>query len=708
MTAQTLSEVLAALDPEQHAVATAPRGPVCVLAGAGTGKTRALTHRIAALAVGGMVDPRQVLTLTFTARAAGELRGRLRHLGVEGVQARTFHAAALRQLRYFWPSVVGGQPPEISASKAPLIAEACRRLRVRADPTTIRDLAAEIEWAKVSEVGVDEYSARAKQAGRSEVGDLEPALVARIYSGYESVKRDRGVIDFEDVLLLSTAMLADDSAMSTAVRDQYRCLLVDEYQDVSPIQQRLLELWLADRDDLTVVGDANQTIYSFAGATPRFLLEFATRFPQAPVIRLERSYRSTPEVVHAANQLLTSSAQTRVVLKSQRSKGPAPQWVAASDEASEVTDVVARIKALGSSGVPFREIAILYRINAQSVAFEEALTDAQVPYTVRGGERFFDRREVRDAITLLRGAARGTTEGDVNDEQGGTVPLFEQVAAVLSGAGYQPIAPSGPSQARDRWESWAALVELAREMTASASGAQLSDLVDELQSRASAAHAPTVDAVTLSSLHAAKGLEWDAVFLVGLTDGMMPITYATTDEQVAEERRLLYVGVTRARQHLTFSYGRSRNAGDRRLRQPSRFLRALNPQFGGDSPAGRPTTAGRTARPATCRACGRALTTASERKIRHCSQCEVDVDLALFELLREWRKGIADAASVPAFVVFTDATLTALTIEQPGSTAELLQIPGIGQAKADRYGPGVLEVIGAHGRAAAPAEGHAE
>jgi DNA helicase-2/ATP-dependent DNA helicase PcrA len=249
---------------------------------------------------------------------------------------------------------------------------------------------------------------------------------------------------------------------------------------------------------------------------------------------------------------------------------------------------------------------------------------------------------------------------------------------------------------------------LARELAASAPAAQLSDLVDELQSRASASHAPTVDAVTLSSLHAAKGLEWDAVFLVGLTDGMMPITYATTDDQVAEERRLLYVGVTRARQHLTFSYGRSRNAGDRRLRQPSRFLTALNPQFGGDSAAGRPASTARGSRPATCRGCGRALTTASERKIRHCAQCEVDVDLALFESLREWRKGIADAASVPAFVVFTDATLRALTIDQPASTAELLQIPGIGQAKADRYGQGVLEVIGAHGRDSSSTSGHAE
>ena len=246
MTVATLSEVLAALDPEQHEAALAPRGPVCILAGAGSGKTRALTHRIAALSLGGMVDPRHVMALTFTARAAGELRGRLRGLGVDGVQARTFHAAALRQLRYFWPDAIGGEPPAVAPSKAPLIAEACRRLRVRSDPITIRDLAAEIEWAKVTEVTPDAYPSRSTGSGRAPVADLDPAAVGRIYAGYEAVKRDRSLIDFEDVLLLSAAMLADVPAMTQAVRDQYRCLTVDEYQDVSPIQQRLLDLWLGD------------------------------------------------------------------------------------------------------------------------------------------------------------------------------------------------------------------------------------------------------------------------------------------------------------------------------------------------------------------------------------------------------------------------------------------------------------------------------
>ena len=693
MTDDRLSEVLDALDPEQRQAASAPRGPVCILAGAGSGKTRALTHRIAALSLSGEVDPRRVLALTFTARAAGELRGRLRGLGVEGVQARTFHAAALRQLRYFWPEAVGGAPPSIASSKAPLIAEAAGRLRLKVDPTTIRDLAAEIEWAKVSEVAPDAYERRARRAGRDSVGDLEPAAVARVYEGYESVKRDRSSIDFEDVLLLSAAMLDDLPAMAQTVRDQYRCLLVDEYQDVSPIQQRLLDLWLGDRDDLTVVGDPNQTIYSFAGASSRYLLEFPQRFPSAPVIRLERNYRSTPEVVHLANQVIAAagSGTTSMTLKSQRPSGPPPRWRADADEPAEVASVVSGIRGLIDEGVRPRDIAILYRINAQSLPFEEALTEAGVPYTVRGGERFFERAEVKEAIALLRGAARS---GEDTDD-----PVTDQVAVVLSSMGHRAEAPPGPSRARDRWESLAALVALARDMSSTAPAVTLADVVDELQSRATAAHAPAVDAVTLSSLHAAKGLEWQAVCLVGLTDGMVPITYATTPAQVEEERRLLYVGITRAREHLALSFARARNAGDRRRREPSRFLTDLDPAFsrGGEEFRRKAT------RPATCRVCGRALTTAAERKLRHCATCGVDVDPALFERLREWRKQTADAASVPAFVVFTDATLTAVAAERPASAAQLLQIPGIGSTKVERYGDDLLRVVAEH-----PPQQHAQ
>jgi DNA helicase-2/ATP-dependent DNA helicase PcrA len=618
------------------------------------------------------------------------MRSRLGKLSVTGVQARTFHAAALRQLRFFWPSSVGGEAPRVAPTKAPLIGEAASRLRIRTDQTLVRDIAAEIEWAKVSQVPPESYRVRSEAASRGGVSELDAEVVARIYDAYEAVKRDRGVIDFEDVLLLSVAMLDDDDTVRDAVRGQYRCLLVDEYQDVSPVQQRLLDLWVGERTDITVVGDANQTIYSFAGATPDFLLSFPQRYPDAPVIRLERCYRSTPQVVNAANRLLRRPATSTVgrsiqplTLSSQRDAGPEPALVIADNEPAEVKEVVSRIQLLAERGVPTNEIAVLYRINAQSVAFEEALAEAGVSYTVRGSERFFDRPEVRDALTLLRGAARSDS---------GPGDFVEQAVAALGSAGYRREPPAGPSKARDRWESLHALVVVARELASADPTATMSTLVDELSTRAANQHAPASGGVTLASLHAAKGLEWDAVFVVGLTDGMVPITYAVTPAQVDEECRLLYVGITRARTHLTLSFARARSAGDRRVRSPSPFIAGLIPDAAGLSANG-PARRTKAVRPASCRSCGRALMTATERKLRHCSHCEPDIDRGLFEALRAWRKQTAEAASVPAFVVFTDATLSALAADRPTTAAGLFSIPGIGTTKVERYGDEVLAVV---------------
>jgi DNA helicase-2/ATP-dependent DNA helicase PcrA len=679
-----VESVLAALDPEQREVALAPRGPVCVLAGAGTGKTRALTHRIAYLAHSGQVSGSHVLAVTFTARAAGELRTRLRGLGVEGVQARTFHSAALRQLRYFWPSVVGGEPPQVIAAKAQPVAEAASRCRLRPDRSTVRDVAAEIEWAKVSQVAPDDYAAAARVAGRPAPGELSHETVGQVYATYEQVKRDRGVIDFEDVLLLAAGMLADDDAMATSVRSQYRSFLVDEYQDVSPAQQRLLELWLGERDDLTVVGDASQTIYSFTGATPSFLLGFKQHYPTAEVVKLVRNYRSTPQIVATANKVMAAAsgnaARLRLELVSQREAGPTPTYSELPDEPAEAAAVAASIQQLSQDGVALRDMAILFRINAQSEVYEEALSRLAVPYVVRGGERFFDRSEVRDGITLLRGAARA---GETSDD------LSSHVAAVLATAGYRPEPPAGPGAARNRWESLAALVSLAAELAAERPDATLTDLVQELEHRANAQHAPVVEGVTLASLHAAKGLEWEAVFVVGMVDGTLPITYAQTTDQVEEERRLFYVGVTRARRHLGLSWALSRTPGGRGSRRPSRFLdvsRSTDVKTVGKSP-------GKRRRTASCVSCGRALTTPLERKLRHCSHCEVSVDLALFEQLREWRKKVADEASVPAYVIFTDATLTAIAQDKPTDEAGLAAIPGIGRTKIERYAAAVIELV---------------
>ncbi|AUA11400.1 ATP-dependent DNA helicase UvrD2 [Streptomyces malaysiensis subsp. malaysiensis] len=701
--------MLDGLDPEQREVATSLHGAVCVLAGAGTGKTRAITHRIAYGVRAGILQPASVLAVTFTNRAAGEMRGRLRQLGAGGVQARTFHSAALRQLQYFWPKAVGGEVPRLVERKVQLVAEAAARCRVRLDRNELRDVTGEIEWSKVTQTVPEDYPAVAAKSGREAPRDT--AEIGRIYATYEQLKRDRGVIDFEDVLLLTVGVLQERPDIADQVRRQYQHFVVDEYQDVSPLQQRLLELWLGDRDSLCVVGDASQTIYSFTGATPDHLLNFRTRHPGATMVKLIRDYRSTPQVVHLANGLLSQArgraAEHRLELVSQREAGPDPAYATYQDEPAEAEGTARRIRELitpveqGGGGVPASQIAVLYRVNAQSELYEQALADAQVPYQLRGAERFFERPEVREAGLLLRGAARGGSA----DPALADVDIPSQVRAVLGTRGWTPEPPAGSGAVRDRWESLAALVRLAEDFAASRPGATLSDLVAELDERAAAQHAPTVEGVTLASLHAAKGLEWDAVFLVGLTEGMMPITYAKTEQQIEEERRLLYVGVTRARRHLTLSWALSRAPGGRASRRPTRFLNGLRPgsqAMGARTPGGSggiergaaaPGGGGAVRRrrgPVHCRVCGRALTDAGEMKLMRCEGCPSELDEALYERLRDWRAEQAGLLGQPAYCVFTDKTLLAIAEAVPGTESELTRISGVGRRKLDRFGADVL------------------
>ncbi len=692
--------MLAGLDPEQREVATALHGPVCVLAGAGTGKTRAITHRIAYGVRAGILQPASVLAVTFTNRAAGEMRGRLRELGAGGVQARTFHSAALRQLQYFWPKAVGGELPRLVERKVQLVAEAAARCRIRLDRNELRDVTGEIEWAKVTQTVPADYPAAVAKAGREAPRD--PAEISQVYGLYEQLKRDRAMIDFEDVLLLTVGILQDRHDIADQIRRQYQHFVVDEYQDVSPLQQRLLELWLGDRESLCVVGDASQTIYSFTGATPDHLLNFRTRHPDATVVKLVRDYRSTPQVVHLANGLLGQArgraADHRLELVSQREPGPEPLYTEYADEPAEAEGTARRIRDLIAAGVPAGEIAVLYRINAQSEVYEQALADAGVPYQLRGAERFFERQEVRKAIAGLRSAARFGANDPLLDD---VVDLPSQVRAVLSGSGWSTDPPAGSGAVRDQWESLAALVRLAEDFSRARPPATLSDLVAELDERAAAQHAPTVQGVTLASLHAAKGLEWDAVFLVGLTEGMMPITYAKTDEQVEEERRLLYVGVTRARLHLSLSWALSRAPGGRASRRPSRFLNGLRPGSaavgargaGGAGGVERGSGRKRGRRGSVqCRVCGRTLTDAGEMKLMRCEDCPSDMDEGLYERLREWRVGQAKELGQPAFCVFTDKTLMAIAEAVPGSEAELQQISGVGGRKVERFGTDVLAI----------------
>ena len=674
--------LLDALDPEQRQVAEALRGPVRVLAGAGTGKTRAITHRIAHGVATGVYQPTEVLAVTFTTRAAGEMRGRLRQLGAPGVQARTFHAAALRQLRYFWPGLHGAELPTLTESKIPLLAAATRRQRLQADQGQLRDLASEVEWAKVSNVRPEEYAALAPGRGR-DVNGLDAETVARVIAAYEDVKRGQGRMDMEDVLLLTAAMLAEDERIAAQIRRQYKFFTVDEFQDVSPLQAALLDLWLGGRDEICVVGDPAQTIYSFAGANAGYLRDFPRKHPGTTSIDLVRNYRSTPQVVAAANTLLAGTASRGVELAAQRPAGPAVTHREHPDEVEEAEAVAAEILALKRSGVPLSEIAVLFRINAQSEAFEDALAARSIGYVIRGAARFFDRPEVRQAVTLVRGAARA---GQGSDD------LVAEVRATLAGMGWTPEAPTGRGTARDRWESLQALVAQAEAFAADPEmGSTLGGFVDDLDKRAAEQHAPVADGVTLATLHAAKGLEWDAVFVCGVQEGSIPITFATTPAEVEEERRLLYVGLTRAREHLAISWSLARNPGGRRTRKPSRFLAGIAPETLTAAPA--PAKArGKAAR---CRACGRPLATASERKVGRCGDCPATYDEDLFARLKEWRLARATEDQVPAYVVFTDKTLEAIAEVKPSSPAELERISGIGPAKIERYADDVLALVGA-------------
>jgi DNA helicase-2/ATP-dependent DNA helicase PcrA len=674
------------LDPEQLAAVRAPRGPVCVLAGAGTGKTRTIVHRIAHLIHAGHVAPAQVLAVTYTARAAGELRTRLRALGVHGVQARTFHAAALRQLRYFWPRVVGGEPWGLVDVKLRIVGQAAQRAGTGTEVDVLRDLATEIEWAKASLIAPDDYPAAAERTHRQT--PAPPEQVAQVYRAYEAVKTRANLLDFDDLLLHTAAALEDHALIAEEFRDRYRCFVVDEFQDLTPLQQRVLDAWLGRRDDLTVVGDPNQTIYSFAGASARPLLDFTRRFPDATVVRLERDYRSTPEVVTAANRVIAVArdrpAGARLRLVGQRPTGPEPRFAEYDDEPAEAAAVAGRIRELAAAGTPLSEIAVLYRVNAQSEVYEQALSQLEIPYLVRGGERFFARQEVRKAmVALRRGAA---------DEPTGELPKV--VRELLAPIGLTPDPPPGGT-ARERWESLLALVELAEELTATVEDADLARFVVELELRAEAQHPPTVEGVTLASLHSAKGLEWDAVFLVGLVDGTLPIQHADGDDAaIEEERRLLYVGVTRAREHLWLSWALSRAEGGKRRRRRSRFLHGLIPE---EHPVSRTASAprregGRQAR-TQCRVCGAPLVGTNAVKLGRCEDCPSGLDEELLARLREWRTERARALKVPPYVVFTDATLNAIAEQRPTDPAGLVSISGIGAQKLDRFGAEVLALV---------------
>lgn len=681
-------QLLSALDPEQAAVASHPVGPLIVLAGAGTGKTRAMTHRIAYGAATGAMDPRQVLALTFTAKAAGEMRSRLRALGVPGVQARTFHSAALRQLRYFWPAFGEGPFPELISQKAGAVARALADAGFDVERETVRDVAAEIEFAAVSMIGTEEYAELAKR--RELPPGIDPGAMVRIMNGYSEIKTRGRLFDFEDVLLVLTGVLATRDDIAAKVHEQYRHFVVDEFQDVSPVQFDLLTRWLGRRDSLCVVGDPAQTIYTFAGATDSFLLSLPQRFDNATTVSLVRNYRSRTPIVEAANQVLAHTGRRSLVLQPTRSGGRPPQLIEFPDDAAEATGIAQHIQAEITAGRRPSDIAVLFRTNGQSRAVEEALSDAKIGYVLRGGERYFARREVKEAMAMLRAAASSRTPA----------PLGETVADVLGSLGWTSSGPENAGALRERWESLSALVSLAEQMQDAAElPVPLADFIAELEDRQEHQFAPTVEGVTLASVHAAKGLEWDSVHIIGMSEGLLPISYATTPSEIAEERRLFYVALTRARDELTISWSLSRQAGSRSQRKPSRFI----PQMRGaaERSAGPPARRNRisqgaaASRAAVCKRCGKPLGSAAEQRMGRCAGCAESADSAVLSALQQWRKDAAAQLRVPEYMVCTTATLAAIAEVKPVSVGDLERVPGMGAVKMGQFGQQIVDVVAA-------------
>ncbi|HYZ92868.1 MAG TPA: UvrD-helicase domain-containing protein [Actinomycetota bacterium] len=624
------SDPLDGLNDEQRAAAQAVRGPVCILAGAGSGKTTTITRRIAVQVSSGAFDASQVLALTFTDRAANQLRERLWKLGINGdVRARTFHAEALAQVAHFTES------PQLLPSKASILGPLVRRLPRPYRFRATKDIAAEIERAKNRRVTTDTYL---DDLG-SHVPSLPPDLMVRVYREYEERKRRADKLDFEDLLEEAIRLMQGNPTAAERIRARYAAFSVDEYQDVNLLQQTLLECWLGGRDDICVVGDDYQSIYGFTGATPRWLLDFSTRYANAKVVTLTHNYRSTPQVLAVANKLTGGLRGREKKLVATRPDGPDVALVEHASGEEETEAIVAEIDRLARAGAPFEEMAILYRINARSDDYEEALAAARIPYQVRDGA-FLRRPGPRAALRKLARAS-------------GDVRAVDAVTAVATELGWDPFAvPDEASGVEEvtRLADLARLVRLSEEFDG-ALGTFLDDLRHRFEDESGRG-------VVLSTYHRAKGLEWGAVFLPRLEERELPFALSRTDDEVAEERRLLYVGITRARSHLRLSWTRSR--GGRSIR-PSRFLDEIRPG------------------------------SVVKRAPRNGAAEPSDPDL--FARLRAWRKKTAAELDVPAYVVFPDKTLLEICEKTPRNINELGQVSGVGPTKLKRYGSDVLALL---------------
>jgi DNA helicase II / ATP-dependent DNA helicase PcrA len=599
------------LNPQQREAVEAVRGPVCILAGAGSGKTTTITRRIANQVLTGAFEPSQILAVTFTDKAAGEMRSRLERLGTTGVQARTFHSAALAQLRFF----AGDRLGQIMPSKALTLQPIRRSLPPPFKFRSLGDLAGEIEWAKNRRLTPDTYL----ESLDGHEPPIPADLMAGVFRRYEAQKERQGRVDFEDLLELAVRLYDEDPEAARIFRQRYRAFTVDEYQDVNLLQQSLLERWLGDRDDLCVVGDDYQSIYSFTGATPEHLLNM-----KGQIFRLEENYRSTPEILGLANRLVPKLGGAEKVLRATRPAGEEPTLRACEDAGAEVAGIVGNIATYHREGVPYEEIAVLYRINSRSEDFEEALSERGIPYQVRGGA-FLARPGARGMIRALRGS-------------GAQMGVAEIVRGLAGTQGLVPVLPGGVGEEEaTRQGDLARFVRLAEEFGEGTVAEFLADLQSRFGEDAQGR------GVNLLTYHRAKGLEFDVVFLPRLEEGELPFKLSRTREAVAEERRLLYVGMTRAKRHLEITWSGA----------PSRFLADLGVEEPERPPADDPTV----------------------------------------KALKAWRLERARKDEVPAFVVFHDSTLEEIARRRPQELWQLAKVSGVGPTKLERYGDEVLQAL---------------
>ncbi|HET7028051.1 MAG TPA: ATP-dependent DNA helicase UvrD2 [Candidatus Limnocylindrales bacterium] len=666
----TPDRLLDGLNDAQREAVSITSGPLAIVAGAGSGKTRVISRRAAYAIETGAVRADRVLLVTFTDRAAGEMVERMAALGHRGVMARTFHSAAFAQLRHFWPSRHDSSPaPRTVESKFKLLVPLANRLPGGYRFTQLKDLADAIEWAKVRRIRPEAWVA--------EGGDRAPIpaeLFARLYADYERTKSRAGLIDFEDMLVETVDLLERDPAAAALVRSRKSWFSVDEYQDTNPLAERLLELWLGESRDVAVVGDPDQTIYTFTGATPGFLLGFGDRHPGARTVALVANYRSTPQILTLANRLIAPGPRGALVATSP--PGPAPVIRRFEDDAAELAHIAATIPRQLERGTAATEIAILVRLNAQLPEIEQTLTRAAIPFRVRG-QRFFDRPEVREARRLLRRGLASAPAG---------MAVAEAVRALFAerlGFGHQAAAGRPGDDAREREASLELLLDIVDDLASRDPGITSGDVLAELDRRDADEAAGSTSGVNLLTYHRAKGLEWDVVYLPALEEGLLPFRQAKDDDAVAEERRLLYVGITRARRELILSWAarRAGASGREGRRAPSRFLAALEPR----SAAPR--------RVVVVPAVGPAARPKNGEPGHDGSDGGDGRDDALLAALHGWRRERARSDAVPAYVVAHDATLAAIAEARPTTLAALRRVRGMGPAKLEHYGPDILALV---------------